>query len=56
MPNTSSPFAGGTITVYSDSSFDLVNPAVPGTYTFDYQIQNSIGSSTGTVAVEVLSP
>jgi hypothetical protein len=56
IPNTSSPFAGGTITVYSDGSFDLVNPTVPGTYTFDYQIQNSIGSSTGTVAVEVLSP
>lgn len=39
IPNTSSPFAGGTITVYSDGSFDLVTPAVPGTYTFDYHTE-----------------
>ncbi|PJF39922.1 MAG: hypothetical protein CUN54_07225, partial [Phototrophicales bacterium] len=41
-PGTSRPFAGGTLTVNADGSFDLVNPTIPGTFTFDYIIDNGL--------------
>lgn len=53
---TSRPFAGGTLTVNADGSFDLVNPTVPGTYTFDYIIDNGLGSSQATVEIYVNDP
>jgi len=55
-PGSSRPFAGGTLTVYADGSFDLVNPTTPGTFSFDYILQNDIGTSQATVEIYVLDP
>jgi hypothetical protein len=52
-PSASRPFAGGTLTVNADGSFDLVNPTTSGIYTFDYILDNGIGSSQATVELYV---
>jgi hypothetical protein len=43
---------GGTLTVNGDGSFSLVDPTM-GTYSFDYQLSNSAGTSDGTVSILV---
>ncbi|MFV8816806.1 midcut-by-XrtH protein [Haliea sp. E17] len=55
-PGTSRPLAGGTMTVYADGAMDLVNPTVPGVFTFNYIIGNSVGSSQGSVEIYVNDP
>ncbi|MBN7796343.1 midcut-by-XrtH protein [Parahaliea mediterranea] len=52
-PGTARPLAGGMLTVNADGSFDLVNPILPGTYTFHYILDNGIGSSQASVEIEV---
>lgn len=52
----SRPFAGGTLTVYANGSFDLVNPTVPGLYQFTYLLENGVGTSEAQVEIQVGSP
>ena len=53
LPGSSVALAGGTLTVNANGSLTLVSPSVPGSYTFDYGITNSQGSSTATVGIDV---
>jgi hypothetical protein len=48
--------AGGTLTVNADGSFSLTNPTAAGSYSFDYQLSNSGGTSDGTVSIRVGIP
>jgi len=52
-PGDSVALAGGTITVNADGSFSLLNPTIPGSYTFNYLLDNGIGSDIGSVTIEV---
>lgn len=52
-PGDSTPFAGGTLTVNADGSFDLVSPIQEGTFTFDYVLGNSIGHSQASVELYI---
>lgn len=45
------PTYGGTITVNTDGSVTISNPTSPGTFTFDYLIDNGVASSVATVTV-----
>ncbi len=45
--------AGGTLTVNADGSFDLANSSMTGTYSFNYRLENSVGSDDGTITIEV---
>lgn len=45
--------SGGTLTVNADGSFALTAPTTAGTYTFQYRLSNSQGTSDGTVTVQV---
>ncbi|MGB7275307.1 MAG: Ig-like domain-containing protein [Geitlerinemataceae cyanobacterium] len=45
--------AGGTLTVNTDGSLTLANPNLTGTYSFNYRLENSIGSNDGTITIEV---
>ncbi|HIK32286.1 MAG TPA: hypothetical protein IGS31_13215 [Oscillatoriales cyanobacterium M4454_W2019_049] len=45
--------AGGTLTVNADGSLILANPNLTGTYSFNYRLENSIGSNDGTITIEV---
>jgi hypothetical protein len=45
--------SGGTLTVNADGSIALTAPTTAGTYTFQYRITNSQGSSDGTVTIQV---
>ncbi|MEM9535593.1 MAG: cadherin-like domain-containing protein [Cyanobacteria bacterium P01_E01_bin.45] len=45
--------AGGTLQVNADGSFSLITPTIPGDYTVDYQVTNSVGSDTGTIRIQV---
>ncbi|GAB5493967.1 MAG: hypothetical protein Phog2KO_41820 [Phototrophicaceae bacterium] len=56
IPTSSIPLAGGTLTVNTDGSFDLVNPTTAGTYTFSYIINNGIGTSQGSVEIYIEEP
>jgi hypothetical protein len=50
-------FAGGTLTVNADGSWSLTGqPFDPGQYAFDYALENSAGSDTATVALNIQSP
>jgi subtilisin family serine protease len=48
--------AGGTLTVNSNGSFSLTTPTVIGTYTFQYRLSNSLGTSDATVTIDVQLP
>jgi hypothetical protein len=48
--------AGGTLKVNADGSFSLTNPTAAGSYSFDYQLSNSGGTSDGTVSILVGIP
>ena len=53
----SAAFAGGTLTVNADGSWSLTGqPFTPGTYTFDYRIQNAVGASDATVTFIIQDP
>jgi hypothetical protein len=45
--------AGGTLTVNADGSFTLATPTAAGNYTFQYRIQNAVGTSDATVSIQV---
>jgi hypothetical protein len=45
--------AGGTLTVNADGSFGLTNPNTTGNYSFNYRLENSVGSDDGTINIEV---
>ncbi len=51
--SASVPLAGGTLQVNSNGSFSLTTPTTTGSFTFDYRITNSSGSSDATVTIEV---
>jgi Bacterial Ig domain/Cadherin-like domain len=50
---SSTALAGGTLLVNSDGSFSLTSPTSTGSFTFDYRITNSSGTSDATVTIEV---
>jgi hypothetical protein len=47
--------AGGTLTLNADGSFALAAPATAGTYTFQYRVTNSAGTSDALVTLTVLT-
>lgn len=47
------PLAGGTLTVNADGSFTFSSPSAAGTYTFNYRLTNTAGTSDATVTIEV---
>jgi len=53
LPGSSRSFAGGTLTVNADGSFDLINPTSAGVFTFDYILENTVGTSQATVEIYV---
>lgn len=54
---TSVALAGGTLTVNADGSWTLTGqPFTPGTYTFDYRIENLVGYSSATVTFTIQDP
>ncbi|MBY5956812.1 hypothetical protein KUV50_01605 [Membranicola marinus] len=54
---TSVALAGGTLTVNVDGSWSLTGqPFTPGTYTFDYRIENAVGASNATVTFIIQDP
>ena len=46
-------FAGGTLSVFEDGSFRILNPTRPGASTFDYTLTNAAGSDRATVTINV---
>jgi len=53
----SAALAGGTLTVNVDGSWSLTGqPFTSGVYTFDYRIENSLGSSDATVTLRIQQP
>ncbi len=46
-------FAGGTLTFSDDGSFVLEGDTEPGTYTAEYTIENTAGSSTASITITV---
>ncbi|GAB5493079.1 MAG: hypothetical protein Phog2KO_32940 [Phototrophicaceae bacterium] len=55
-PASSTPLAGGTLSVNADGSFDLVTPTIAGVYTFSYILDNGLGTSQGSVEIYVNAP
>ena len=53
-PGSSVSLAGGTLTVDADGSLALVNPNTPGSYSFDYRLENPVGADDATVTVTVV--
>jgi hypothetical protein len=53
---TTATLAGGTLTVNADGSISLANPSTTGTFTFDYQLENSQGTDTATATIVVQQP
>lgn len=49
----SATLAGGTLIVDTDGSFSLTNPTTSGTFTFEYRLDNGVGSSDATVTIVV---
>jgi large repetitive protein len=48
------PLAGGTLTVNANGTWSLTGqPFTPGSYSFDYEIDNGVGASTGTVTLTI---
>lgn len=45
--------AGGTLTVNADGSLSLASPTATGSFTFDYRIQNTSGTSDATVTLTI---
>ena len=50
------PLAGGTLKVNADGSLVLSNPTMSGIFSFDYRIQNSVGTSDATVTLTINEP
>ncbi|WP_255192792.1 MSCRAMM family protein [Natronobeatus ordinarius] len=47
--------AGGDLTIESDGSLEFVAPTEPGTFAFDYRLENDAGYDEATVTIEVES-
>ncbi len=53
---TAVPFAGGTLTVNAVGSVIIATPTIPGSFTFQYRLTNSKGTSDAMVTVLVSEP
>ena len=52
-PGAGVALAGGTLTLNANGSLTLSAPTTPGTYTFQYRLDNAQGNSDGTVTIQV---
>lgn len=52
--NSTTTLAGGDLTLYDNGTLELVGPTQNGTYTFDYRLQNGVGSDDATVTIDVV--
>lgn len=46
--------AGGNLTIHANGSLELVAPTENGTYSFDYRLENDVGSDDATVTITVI--
>ena len=51
---TTTALAGGNLTLYANGTLELATPSENGTYSFDYRLENDVGTDDATVTLTVV--